>query len=127
MQVISFILTLPPTASKDDVQSFFDAPPQSISRSSLTEDVKSQLYWPVTSADECAWIMRFPEEELGRVTRAAWPFVTRYMQEMLEEAMQRFAVDVTVCSGPAMSLEQLADDWNQQFGRFTTWKLRAQT
>ena len=67
----------------------------------------------------------FPDSEFNRVTRAAWPFIILTIRSILIEIRARFDAEITSFSTPVKTLQELIDDWNKQFGRYSKLSLDA--
>ena len=87
--------------------------------------VTFSLYRPVETTQQFIWITRFPEKELERVTRAAWPLLVLAMRDMLSEIHQRFAANVSVVSSSVLTAKGLVDHWNEEHGRFSKISLES--
>jgi hypothetical protein len=117
--VVVMIIALKTGARTDSLERYFRESVEKMrTEERVPESVTFTLYKPVKARRERVWITRFPEAELNRVNRAAWPFVLLLMHGMLTEIRGRFAADVTVASSPALTAEGLVDRWNEQHGRF---------
>jgi hypothetical protein len=83
------------------------------------------LYGKGDVPGEFVWITRFSEEELDRVTRAAWPFVLLATADIIKRIRPRFTTEMTCLSACVTSPQELVDNWNDRFGRFTRLTLDA--
>ena len=77
------------------------------------------LYRQLDAAGDYVWVTRFPDEEFGRVTRAAWPFVLLAILDIAKHLQERFSVEMSCFSAPVTSPQELVEAWNAEFGRFT--------
>jgi hypothetical protein len=117
-------ITLKPQVEAQAFETYFRESVQEIqSGTSVSKDVSFALYRPVEARREFVWTTRFPEGELNRVSRGAWPFVVSAMLDMLKAIRQRFAADVSVVSSPVLTAQGLMDQWNEQHGRFAKLSL----
>jgi hypothetical protein len=85
----------------------------------VSASVTFSLYAPTKAGRERIWITQFPDEELERVTRSAWPFVLLGIFTILKEVMARFAADVAIVASSVITAQELLDQWNERHGRFT--------
>jgi hypothetical protein len=89
----------------------------------LLEETRFSLLHSIAASNEYLLHVAFPENELERVTRAAWPFVIRATLELLRDVRNQHADLTSVVSGTEQTPEQLVEEWNLQFGRFSKMSL----
>ena len=119
-------IILKPSAKAESFETHFRESVQKVRKEHrVSESVTFSLYKPVEARQEFVWITRFPEDELDRVSRAAWPFVILAMHGMLSEVREGFAADVMVVSSSVLTAEGLVDQWNERHGRFSKLSLGA--
>lgn len=117
-------IMLKPSATAKSFETYFRESVQKVREEQRVSDsVTFSLYRPVEAGREFVWMTRFPEDELDRVSRAAWPFVILAMQGMLSEIRKSFAADVVVVSSSVLTAEGLVDQWNERHGRFSKLSL----
>src|SRR5262245_37118917 len=117
-------IALQPQANAEAFETYFREGVRKIREEKrVSEDVTFSLYRPVEAGQEFVWMTRFPEEELRRVSRAAWPFLVMAMLDMLRDTQRRFAANVSVVSSSVLTAEGLVDQWNERHGQFKKMSL----
>jgi hypothetical protein len=121
---IIMTVALQPMAKARAFETYFRESVQKIrAENRVSEDVTFSLHRPVQAGQAFIWMTRFPEEELGRVSRSDWPFLVLAMLDMMRDILQRFAAKVSVVSSSVLTPQELLDQWNKQHGRFVKMSL----
>jgi hypothetical protein len=117
-QVVGMLITLKPDADQKSFEEYLVE--QSTKQQILEQGSHTHFhFYKRLGADrEYVWMTRFPENELGRVSRSDHPFVLGAIANILSELQQRHAEVSRAFFSPTETLNRLEEHWNKQFGHF---------